>query len=242
MIIFSFLRSLVGVFLFAALTLFFSILLILESFTLSSRAFEDAVIQRWGAWSLALFGVSLNITGKENIPAGNCLFLFNHASFFDIFAMYAAYPHFRFGAKIELFAIPLFGMAMTKMGALPIARQNRHEVMKVYEVATQRAAAGEKFALSPEGGRSYEEKLLPFKAGPFLFAINAGMPIVPVVVRGAKDVLGKGGILPNWNRWSSVIHVDFLPMVSVSGKTDENKKELQQTVFQMMNERLQKIS
>lgn len=242
MIVFSILRSVCGVILFVFLTAFLSALLIIEILLIGNRSFEDEIVRIWGLVTLKLFGVKMKVQGLDNIPSGTCLFLFNHSSFFDIFVMYAAYPHFRFGAKIELFSIPLFGTAMLKAGALPIARKNRAEVMKVYQMAAQRAEAGEKFALSPEGGRSTEDRLLPFKAGPFLFAVNAGMPMVPVVICGAKEILGKGQILPNWDRWSRDLQVDFLPAVSVSGKTDEDKKELQQVVYQKMNERLSQLS
>lgn len=236
MILISFLRSFIGVFLFIALTGVMSAVLILEVLVVGNRRFEDRWIQLWGEITLKIFNVKVRVSGQENIPQGACLFLFNHTSFFDIFAMFAAYPHFRFGAKIELFSIPIFGKAMEKAGALPIARQKREEVMKVYDRAVERVARGEKFALSPEGGRNYEEKLLPFKAGPFLFAINAKMPMVPVVIRGAKDILGKGQFLPNWKSWQSEITVVFLPAVSVESKTEEDKKELQELIFKEMSD------
>lgn len=234
MILFSLLRSLVGVFLFVLLTAVMSAILIIEVLLVGNRAFEDRWIQRWSELALKIFNVKVIVHGQENIPEGSCLFLFNHTSFFDIFAMCAAYSHFRFGAKIELFSIPIFGKAMEKAGALPIARHKRNEVLKVYDRAAERVARGEKFALSPEGGRSFEEKLLPFKAGPFLFAINAKMPMVPVVIRGARDVLGKGQLLPSWKKWQSEITVTYLPAVSVLGKTEEDKKELQSIVFKEM--------
>lgn len=242
MILISILRSLIGVIAFALLTAVMSFILILEALTINHRPFEDEWVRIWSLVTLRIFGVRMVVQGLNNIPEGTCLFLFNHTSFFDIFVMYAAYPHFRFGAKIELFSIPLFGTAMLKAGALPIARKNRDEVMKVYEMAAKRAQAGEKFALSPEGGRSAEEKLMPFKAGPFLFAINAGMPLVPVVISGAKEILGKDQYLPNWNKLSRDLHVHFLPAISVEGKTDEDKKDLQQRVFKEMSEKLAQSS
>ena len=62
------------------------------------------------------------------------------------------------------------------------------------------------------------------------------MPIVPVVITGAKDVLGKGQFLPNWKKWQSEIQISFLPAISVEGKTEADKKELQAQVFKEMSD------
>lgn len=188
----------------------------------------------WGRVAVKIWGVRLVVKGRENIPPGCCLFIFNHTSFFDVFAMEAAYQDFRFGAKIELFHIPIFGAAMRGMGVLPIARTKRESVFKVYEEAQARAAKGEKFALSPEGKRNDQETLLPFKAGPFIFAINSKMPLVPVVIKGAHDILSKNQILPNWDRWSRTMTVEYLKPISTEGYTMENRAELQEKAYQLM--------
>ena len=121
---------------------------------LGNRKVDDWHIRTWGKINYRAFGVRLSVHGIENIPTEGCLFLFNHSSFFDIFALCGALPSVRFGAKAELFKIPVFSQAMRMMGTLPIARQKREEVYKVYEEAKLRLKT-EKFALSPEGGRLY---------------------------------------------------------------------------------------
>lgn len=234
MIVFSFLRSLVASFFFVLLTLTVSLAGIAEAFLVHNFNYESWIIKMWGVLTLKLFNVKVECRGLENIPRGSCLFIFNHSSFFDIFVMNASYPHFRFGAKIELFKIPVMGTAMRRLGVLPIARQRKGEVFRVYDEARARALKGEKFALSPEGGRTRAEKLFPFKAGPFLFAINSGMPLVPVVIRGAREVQGKGQLLPNWDRWSRTIKIDYLPPLSVEGFTVETRGQLQDQAFTMM--------
>lgn len=228
-------RSFVFGLVFLLLTLALSIVLILQASVYASRTFVDQVCHFWGRAGLKLFGVNVQVHGLENIPAGSCLFLFSHTSFFDILALFAAYPSFRFGAKIELFSVPFFGRAMRRAGILPIARQNREEVFKVYEEARARTANGEKFALAPEGSRNTEEKLLPFKAGPFIFAINAHMPVVPVVIHGALAVMGKYQFLPNNDKCSRQIQVRFLPAIATAGSTLENRQDLQNKVYQAMN-------
>ena len=228
------LRSALGALFFAPFTLIWSAFALIESFTVNNRDLESWIMATWGRVGLWVFGVDIEIKGLENVPAGTALFLFNHTSFFDIFALVAAYPDMRFGAKIELFSIPLFGPAMKRLGVLPIARKRREEVFKVYQEATERARRGEKFSLAPEGGRNYEEKLLPFKAGPFIFAINAGMPLVPVVIQGAHRVMGKGDYLPNWQTWKKIITVNFLPLIPVEGVAIEDRAILQEKAFVSM--------
>ncbi|MEZ0392826.1 MAG: lysophospholipid acyltransferase family protein [Pseudobdellovibrionaceae bacterium] len=237
MIVFSFLRSLLASAFFLVFTFLWSGLAILESWFVQNRDFESWIMGAWGKLGLQVFGVRLEVKGLENIPEGAGLFVFNHASFFDIFAMLAAYRHFRFGAKIELFKIPIFGKAMRVFGILPIARSKKEEVFRVYQEAQERAKRGEKFALSPEGKRNHRESLLPFKAGPFVFAINAGMPVVPVVIRGAHAVMGKGKYLPNWDRWSRKVFVEYLPAISSSGYSIDQRGDLQEKAYQAMQAR-----
>jgi len=230
----SFLRSFVATLIFLVWTLCCSILMLVETFTLRSRFLEDQIILQWARFSVKLYNVRLRVEGQQNIPAGSALFLFNHTSFFDVIALAAVVPGLRFGSKIELFKIPFFGPAMERAGILPIARQNREEVFQVYEKAKERVARGEKFALSPEGGRNYEEELLPFKAGPFVFAVQSGMPLLPVVILGARDAWPKGAIFANSDSWSRTIDLVFLKTISVEGKTFEDRKELQSLVRQQM--------
>jgi 1-acyl-sn-glycerol-3-phosphate acyltransferase len=182
-----------------------------------------------------MFGVVVTEYGRENLTKGGCLYLFNHTSFFDIFVMHARLRGVRFGAKIELFKIPIFGSTMRKVGVLPIARDNRAEVIKIYEQAQIRAKNGEQFALSPEGGRNTsEESLKPFKSGPFIFAIRSKIPIIPVVIKGALEVLPKGHLLPNINSWKHTIEVHYLEKIFVEKYAIEQRRQLAELVRERM--------
>ena len=120
------------------------------------------------------------------------LYTFTHSSQFDILVMYGYSPRsFRFGAKAELMKIPIFGHAVRMAGTLPIARGELSKVIEVYRQAEKRVANGEAFALAPEGGRRKTKDIGNFKTGPFIFAINAKMPIVPLVMYGVDEVLAK---------------------------------------------------
>ncbi|MBC7458307.1 MAG: 1-acyl-sn-glycerol-3-phosphate acyltransferase [Bdellovibrionaceae bacterium] len=230
-----FIRSVVMTLFFFISTIFFSASGILNFLSFNNKKLHDKIISTWGRIACRLFNVKVNLHHPENIPRQGCVFLFNHSSFFDIFALAGAIPDVRFGAKIELFSIPLFGSAMKSAGTLPIARGSREEVFKVYSAARGRIQNNEKFALSPEGGRFYGENLSPFKAGPFIFAITSGAVIAPVIIKGAYEVLPKKNFIANTDRWRRKIDIYFLKPHSVEGYTNENRQELQKIVYDQMN-------
>ncbi len=214
----------------------FSVFGILNSILLSNKKNDDWIIATWAKIACKIFNVKVRVHNKHKIPQRGCLFLFNHSSFFDIFAFCSVLSDVRFGAKIELFSIPFFGYAMKKAGTLPIARGSREDVFQVYREAIPRLQNHERFALSAEGGRFYGEHLSPFKSGPFIFALSSQAQIAPVIISGAYETLSKSDFLANKNQWQSVINLYFLDPVSVDGKNLEDRQQLQKEVYQKMDE------
>ena len=235
MIIFSCVRSILMTVFFLIHTVFFSSAQILLSLVFHSKKIDDAIVTAWGNLTCWSFGVKYKVHNPERIPAVGCLFLFNHSSYFDIFVLVAAFRYLRFGAKIELFKIPFFGPAIRRAGTLPITRNNREEVFKIYAEAKPRFLAGEKFALSPEGGRFYGKNLAPFKAGPFVFAMSGGVPLLPVVIIGANQVLPSTSFLSNWKQWSRQIDIYILNPVQTAGYSAEQRQDLQKIIYDQMN-------
>lgn len=214
---------------------------ILLHFLFNSRKIDDQMVVAWGQVCCWISGVSVIVEGRENIPTDTgCLFLFNHTSFFDVFAIAGYLPGVRFGAKSELFKIPIFGRTMAAMGTLPITRNNREEVYKIYDEAKVRFQNGEKFALAPEGGRFFGPQLSPFKAGPFMFAMSAEVPVVPVVILGAHEALAKGHYLFNKSTWTRTIQMKILKPIQTKGYNVDSRGELQKLVFDAMNPLWQK--
>lgn len=230
----SYPRSIIAVLLFPFLTAGCALAMIVVNLLFNKRRIEDHIVVFWTRTACWMFGVNVVTHGAENRPRGGYLYVFNHTSFFDIFAMNGWLGSFRFGAKIELFSIPIFGFAMRRAGILPIARERREEVFKVYEAAEARIKAGERFALAPEGTRQETETLGRFKSGPFVFAINAKAPIVPVIVKGAAAILPKGHIVPNWGVWSRTIHLTVLPPIDPTPFTMKDRPLLQEKVREVM--------
>ena len=101
---------------------------------------------------------------------------------------------FRVVAKRHLFRIPVFGWCLTMAGMIPIDREKRASAFQSLERAADRIRGGEPVLFFPEGTRSRDGHLLPFKKGAFVIALKAGAPIVPVSVTGSLAVLPKGSI------------------------------------------------
>ncbi len=146
--------------------------------------------QLWGRFGIRLAGARVEVSGAEKIPPDvPVIFMGNHQSNFDILALYAGLSHhFSWIAKIELFRIPLFGYAMKRAGYLPLDRSDGRRALKTMEYAAEKIRNGVSVIVFPEGTRSMDGKLLPFKRGGFLLAAKAGVPIVPFTITGSAAV------------------------------------------------------
>jgi 1-acyl-sn-glycerol-3-phosphate acyltransferase len=194
---------------------------------------QATVLMRlWSAAVLWLFQIRVEATGVERLPEqGGGIIVFNHQSHFDIPAMMlSTAASIRFGAKIELFKIPFFGGAMRAVGTLPIARESRSEVLRTYQEAKARFNENTIFVLAPEGTRQAEPQLGRFKKGPFSFAISAQVPLIPVVIKGAYEVLPKKNLLVNVGAWSRTIRIHYLPAVETKELTQADVEGLLTTV------------
>jgi len=153
--------------------------------------------QTWGRIVCRIAGVKVRIVGAENLAADQTyIFAGNHASQFDIFSFQGYFPHdFRWIAKKELFRIPFFGPAMRRAGIIAIDRSHGREALKSLNQAARQIAAGTSVLIFPEGTRSADGKLQPFKTGAITLAIKAGVPVVPIGFSGTHDILPKGKLL-----------------------------------------------
>ncbi len=210
------------------------------------RAWVDWVIGPfWCNLMVRFSGLKVDLFGVENVPVQRgFLYLFTHSSHLDVPVLFSVSPKsFRFGAKSSLFKIPIFGYAVTLSGTLPITREDRNKVMEVYRQAEERVARGEAFALSPEGGRRQSGEIKEFKSGPFIFAKNARMPVVPVVICGVDQALRKGSILINKDRWVRRAAVSMLPARELGSDWDIDKiKEFKVQLRSEMVAEYQKLS
>ncbi len=202
-------------------TVFYSIVVIVVLFLHLPRSYISRIIRFWAQGILFLSGIQVEIHGEENRPGNRgFVYLFTHSSHLDIPVLVCSSPYFFcFGAKSSLFKIPFFGKAMTLLGILPITRRDRQKAIQVYSQAEKRLAEGEIFALSPEGGRRRSNEIGEFKSGPFIFAINAKVPIVPIVLCGVDCCLKKGSIFINTDSLVRKVGVHILPPVDTADLT-----------------------
>jgi 1-acyl-sn-glycerol-3-phosphate acyltransferase len=137
--------------------------------------------------------VRVHVRGLEHLPKGPCVFVSNHRSHFDIAAILGFVPGInRFTAKKELFREPVLGLVMKTMGMVPVDREHPE---KAIERLKKLRADGHSLVFFPEGTRSREGVLAPFKKGAFVTAIELGLPIVPIACRGSDSIMPAGGYL-----------------------------------------------
>jgi len=117
----------------------------------------------------------------------------NHQSFVDIFVLLANLPaDFRFIMKKELMKIPILGPAMKRAGYMDIERENPKQSLRQLNLALEKIKNGSSVLIFPEGTRSPDGKLLPFKKGGFYLALNSGCDIVPLYIKGTHEIAPKG--------------------------------------------------
>jgi 1-acyl-sn-glycerol-3-phosphate acyltransferase len=153
-------------------------------------------ISRLWAWAiLRIGGVSFKVHGLNHLSAKQpYVFMVNHQSNIDIPVLVQALPGFqlRWIAKKELLWVPFFGWAMWAAKHIAVDRSDRSDALAVLAKARRQMDHGISIVVFPEGTRSSDGRLLPFKRGGFLLAVKTKMPIVPVTINGTGKILPKG--------------------------------------------------
>jgi 1-acyl-sn-glycerol-3-phosphate acyltransferase len=181
----------------------------------------------WSRIILWAGGIKTYVHNAERMAGGEPrIYMSNHLSWFDIPALASVLPRYKFVAKAELFKVPIFGPAIRAIGMVPIDRQAGKAAFAAYEVAAARIRAGNSVVVFPEGSRGNDYAIRPFKKGPFVLAIAAGVPIVPVLLYGTHDVFAKGTMLVR----SGPLHIHLLEPVPTAGLDLSARDELAQTV------------
>lgn len=149
-----------------------------------------------GVWSgaLLLIGrVRVRVEGLEHLPSGPALYASNHNSALDIPIFFAHLPvDIRIIHKRSLRWLPLLGQAMWSAGHIAIDRSHPFRARRSLQAAVSRIRAGTSVLVFPEGTRSEDGTVRPFKRGSFALALDAGVPVVPVSVTGVKEIVPEG--------------------------------------------------
>jgi 1-acyl-sn-glycerol-3-phosphate acyltransferase len=156
-------------------------------------------LYRWSVWivrtGLKVGRIKIAVHGEEGIPGGRaCIFMSNHISNVDPPVLISVLP-FRsaFFLKRSLLRIPFLGRGMVLAGFIPVDRDGRIEsARRSVDLAKTVLASGVNVCTFPEGTRSPNGKLLPFKKGPFYLAMESGATVIPVTITGTERMMPKG--------------------------------------------------
>jgi 1-acyl-sn-glycerol-3-phosphate acyltransferase len=189
------LRVAVSVLLIALLTLLFGFpSILLGLFDRSGRS-SWRMARRWAQLVLRACSIEVRVRGQENLPAGPAVYAANHGSVADIPILFGHLPiEFRVIHKRSLYLLPMVGLYLYLGGHIGIDRANPFRARKSLARAVERIRTGVNVVVFPEGTRSPDEAVRPFKRGTFVLAARAGVPVVPISLVGVKRVV-PGGFL-----------------------------------------------
>ncbi len=182
-------------------TVFFGTVSLIVSFFDETGLVQIRVARAWARSLLAAGGIHTRVEGLEHVdPARPYVFIANHSSYMDTPLALAHIPaQFRFLAKRGLFQIPFLGTHLSRAGHIPVPREDPRASVKTMQVAAETIRQKKiSLLIFPEGGRSHDGALRPFKEGGAYIAIRAGVPVVPLIMLGTRGVLpyGSGIVLP----------------------------------------------
>lgn len=178
--------------------------------------------RRWGGywppviWSrvmCALTFVRVTVEGRENIdPATSYVFVANHQGAYDIFTVYGYLHHqFRWMMKKELRRIPLVGYACEVSGQIYVDKSSPSRLRQTMQRAESLLSKGMSVVVFPEGARTWDGTVRQFKRGAFSLAVEFNLPVVPLTIDGAFDVLPRFKKLPRPGRIRLTIHKPIHP-------------------------------
>ncbi|GAB3376173.1 HAD-IB family hydrolase [Spongiibacter taiwanensis] len=185
----------------------------------------------------ALTGLKLVVRGEENLWALRpAVFLINHQSKADVMITARLLRrNFAGIGKAEIRKMPLVGKAMEMAGVVLIDRKNAASAIATMAPLVEKMKhEGLSVAVAPEGTRTVSKTLAPFKKGPFHLAMQAGVPMVPIVIHNALDVAPKGDFVYR----PGTVEVDVLPPIDVSQWTRANMAEHIEAVRQLFQNTL----
>jgi 1-acyl-sn-glycerol-3-phosphate acyltransferase len=198
----------------------------------------DKAPRWWAGTILRAAGTKVVVHGAERlVPGEPHIFVSNHVSWFDVLVLVRVLPMYSFVAKAELFRVPLFGAAARAVGTIPIERENRKAAFQSYEEAAVRIRGGRNVVVYPEGTRGPSYALRPFKKGPFVLAIAAGVPVIPTIIHGTIEVNPRGSLRARAGR----VDVHLLDPVPAAGLSYDERDALSRAVYERMAEGMRRL-
>jgi 1-acyl-sn-glycerol-3-phosphate acyltransferase len=217
-------------------TVILGIVAILLSLFDSSGNSSHVAARLWGKIQLRTTGSRVTMQGLEHLDSRKSyIVVSNHQSFFDIFSLLGHLPlQFRWIAKAELFRIPLLGWAMTRTGYIPIERDSPKKAYRSMLQAAEKVREGVSILIFPEGTRSPDGLLQPFKKGVFLIALKSQAPILPVAIRGTRNIMRKN----DWRAYPGHVEIRIFPPIETAGFSNDKEAELSEQVRNTLQQHL----
>jgi 1-acyl-sn-glycerol-3-phosphate acyltransferase len=176
----------------ASVVFFFLLQLPVMVVTLSGDFSIWLARRAWSPSALWLCGVTVEVRRSGALPAGPAIYVSNHESALDIWVIFRAVQrNLRFVAKHELFRIPIFGWYLSLARFVPVDRKNRAQAVAALKKGSRIVREGISLVAFPEGTRSVDGRVHAFKKGPFVLAMEAGVPVVPIAIVGTSAVTPK---------------------------------------------------
>jgi 1-acyl-sn-glycerol-3-phosphate acyltransferase len=220
-------------------TIFFGLISVIISFFDKTGDRQIRVARAWARSLLLVSGIRVAVEGLEHIrPGSSYVLASNHASYMDTPVVMASIPvQFRFLAKRGLFQIPLLGTHLGQAGHIPVPREDPRASVKTMQLAAETIVRRHiSMLIFPEGGRSLDGVLQPFKEGAAYIAIRAGAPIVPLVLIGTHDVLPMHSSIVRPGR----VTLRILPPIETAALTLKERRRLTEQLCELIGNQLSK--
>jgi 1-acyl-sn-glycerol-3-phosphate acyltransferase len=194
----------------------------------------------WGSlytWCNPIWHVT--IAGRENLPPNDVphIIVANHQSFADIFLLFRLRIHYKWVSKAENFRAPLIGWNMTLNRYIPIARGTVKGNLKMMRACEETLKGGNSLMMFPEGTRSPDATMRPFKDGAFELALRTECPILPIIIEGTAEALPKAGLLLQRSRRMRLTVLPSIPYASFSGMS---ARDVNRMVWERIAQRQQR--
>jgi len=229
--------------------LYFSIYLSISSISLikirllkkkspkEAEAYAYRRAQNIAKYVLKVTKTNMEVSGIENIPKENCVFIANHQAIFDGFALLAYIDKpFGFIAKKEIQKIPLVNSWIKSIGSIYLNRESPRESIKTIQEGVEKINEGYSIMIFPEGTRSLKSKMNPFKKGSMKLAIKSKALIVPITIDGTYNVLEVGKKVTG-NEIKMVIHKP----INVNLLSKQEEQDLGEYVQNIIEQELKEI-
>ncbi len=211
------------------LSIILGILAIIARIFDKSGNISHTISRLWCRLLCKLNGVKVEISGQENILTDRPqIFVSNHQGYFDIFALSGYLPvQIRWVAKSSLFKIPLMGWAMSASGYISVDRGDRKKSYEAFNKTLEKIKEGCSIIIFPEGTRSEDGEIGPFKKGSNLIASRSKSPMVPITIIGSGNIITKNS--------ASITPGPIRVVISHPVKPGTDKKE-NETVLESIRE------